>query len=224
MRMTVEEFANKFQALRGDSTLDTPERFIVEGINWCFRDLPLNPKLGKLFSKHTQYNLDAKNHYRWNINDEFRRLIDVSMINFYSTTGGEPCKITICHKDPTDFYNKNGLVNLKEPGTPCEYTIEEEGDKVWLVFDRPLNIPIIVDIITYGFPKPVKTYEDVIDISAIAEHLMLMILSTVWLQEAEDFAFAGNIYDYLDNKWIPQAVQALNKQWGISRQAILGEV
>lgn len=224
MRMTVEEFANKFQALRGDSTLDTPERFIVEGINWCFRDLPLNPKLGKLFSKHTQYNLDAKNHYRWNINDEFRRLIDVSMINFYSTTGGEPCKITICHKDPTDFYNKNGLVNLKEPGTPCEYTIEEEGDKVWLVFDRPLNIPIIVDIITYGFPKPVKTYEDVIDISAIAEHLMLMVLSTVWLQEAEDFAFAGNIYDYLDNKWIPQAVQALNKQWGISRQAILGEV
>lgn len=224
MRMTVEEFANKFQALRGDSTLDTPERFIVEGINWCFRDLPLNPKLGKLFSKHTQYNLDAKNHYRWNINDEFRRLIDVSMINFYSTTGGEPCKITICHKDPTDFYNKNGLVNLKEPGTPCEYTIEEEGDKVWLVFDRPLNIPIIVDIITYGFPKPVKTYEDVIDISAIAEHLMLMVLSTVWLQEAEDFAFAGNIYDYLDNKWIPQAVQALNKQWGVSRQAILGEV
>lgn len=224
MKMTVAEFAEKFQALRGDSTLDTPERFIIEGINWCFRDLPLNPKMGKLFSKHTKYNLDANNHYRWEINDGFRRLIDVHMINFYSTTGGEPCKITICHKDPYDFYNKNGIIELKHPGTPCEYTIEEENDKVWLVFDRPLNIPIIVDIITYGFPAPVKSYDDVIDISAIAEHLMLMALSAVWLQEAEDFAFAGNIYDYLDNKWLPQAVQALNKQWGVSRPAILGEV
>ena len=52
---------------------------------------------------------------------------------------------------------------------------------------------------------------------------MLMILSTVWLQESEDFAFSANIYDYLDNKWIPQAVQALNKQWGISKVSIVGE-
>ncbi len=224
MKMTVREFADKFQTLRGDSTLDTPERFIIEGINWCFRDLPLNPKLGKLFSKHSKYNLDSKGHYRWNINNGFRRLIDIPMLNFYSTTGGEPCRITICHRDPEDFYNKNGIVELKEWGTPCEYTIEEEDDNVWVVFDRPLDIPMIIDIIAYGFPKPVKSYDDVIEISAIAEHLMMMILSTVWLQEAEDFAFAGNIYDYLDNKWLPQAVQALNKRWGVSGQAILGEV
>ena len=52
---------------------------------------------------------------------------------------------------------------------------------------------------------------------------MMMALSTVWLQEAEDFSFAGNIYDYLDNKWLPEAIQILNKRWGVSKAAVVGE-
>lgn len=224
MKYTVSEFADKFRIMRGDTTLNTPDEFIIEGINWCFRDLPLVPKLGKLFSRHYKYNLDAKNHYRWPINGEFRRLIDIPMMNFYTSTGGEPCKILVCHEDVEDFYEENGLVELKHPGEPCTYTIEEEDDKVWLVFDRPLNIPMIVDMIVYGFPKPVTKMDDVIEISAIAEQLIMMVLSTVWLQEAEDFSFAGNIYDYLDNKWLPEAIQALNKRWGVSKMAIVGEV
>ena len=224
MKYTVQEFADKFRVMRGDTTLNTPDEFIIEGLNWCFRDLPLVPKLGKLFSRHYKYNLDAKNHWRWPINGEFRRLIDIPMINFYTSTGGEPCKILVCHEDVEDFYEMNGIVELKHPGEPCTYTIEEEDDKVWLVFDRPLNIPMIVDMIVYGFPKPVKSMDDVIEISAIAEQLIMMVLSTVWLQEAEDFSFAGNIYDYLDNKWLPEAIQALNKRWGVSKMAIVGEV
>lgn len=224
MRLTVQEFADKFRVMRGDTTLNTPDEFIIEGLNWCFRDLPLVPKLGKLFSRHYKYNLDAKNHYRWPINGDFRRLIDIPMMNFYTSTGGEPCKLLVCHEDVEDFYEENGLVELKHPGEPCTYTIEEEDDNVWLVFDRPLNIPVIVDMIVYGFPKPVKSMDDVIEISAIAEQLIMMVLSTVWLQEAEDFSFAGNIYDYLDNKWLPEAIQALNKRWGVSKAAVLGEV
>ena len=223
MKYTVEEFANKFRTTRGDSTMDTPDDFIIEGINWCFRDLPLVPKLGKLFSKHYKWNLDAKNHYRWKINGDFRRLIDVPMLNFYTSTGGEPCKLTVCHEDVENFYEHNGLIELKHPGEPCQYTIEEEDDNVWIVFDRPLNVPIIIDMIAYGFPKPVTKMDDVIELSAIAEQLIMMVLTTVWLQEAEDFSFAGNIYDYLDNKWLPEAIQALNKRWGVAKVAVVGE-
>ena len=224
MKMTVQEFADKFRVMRGDTTLNTPDDFIIEGINWCFRDLPLVPKLGRLFSKHYKYNLDAKNHYRWPINGDFRRLIDIPMLNFYTSTGGEPCKLLVCHQDVEDFYEKNGLIELKHPGEPCEYTIEDEDDNIWIVFDRPLNVPVIIDMIVYGFPKPVTSMDDVIELSAIAEQLIMMVLSTVWLQEAEDFSFAGNIYDYLDNKWLPEAIQALNKRWGVSKTAIVGEV
>lgn len=223
MRYTVQEFADKFRVLRGDTTLNTPDEFIIEGINWCFRDLPLVPKLGKIFSKHYKFNLDAKGHYRWSLNSGFRRLIDIPMLNFYTSTGGEPCKLLVCHEDVEDFYNHNGLIELKHPGEPCEYTIEDEDDDIWLVFDRPLNVPVIIDYIAYGFPKPVKSMDDVIEISAIAEQIMMMALSTVWLQEAEDFSFAGNIYDYLDNKWLPEAIQALNKRWGVSKAAVVGE-
>lgn len=223
MKYTVEEFARKFRTIRGDLTESTPDSFIIEGINWCFRDLPLVPKLYPIYSKHSKYNLDAKGHYRWKINGPFRRLIDTPVLNFWSSTGGEPCKLPLCYKDTADFYNENGLVELREAGEPCSYTIEQEDDNVWVVFDRPLNIPVIIDIIAYGFPKPVTKMSDEIEISAIAEQLMLNALTSVWFQEAEDFSFSGAIYDYLDNKLIPEAIQALNKRWAVAPQAILGE-
>lgn len=223
MKMTTREFADKFRVLRGDSTASTPDNFIIEGINWCFRELPRVPKLGRLFTKHDVYNLDANKHYRWNINSKFRRLIDVVMLNFYTSTGGEPCKLNLCHKDVDDFYNRNGIIELKHPGQPCQYTIEEEDDNIWLVLDRPSNIPIIVDIIVAGFPKEVNTMDDEIELSVIAEQLMLQLLASIWYQEASDFNFSEAIYTYMDNKAIPEAIQALNKRWGVSRQAILGE-
>jgi hypothetical protein len=145
------------------------------------------------------------------------------MINFYTSTGGEPCKLNVCHKDVEDFYNRNGIIELKNPGKPCQYTIEEEGDKVWLVLDRPSNVPLIVDIITTGYPKEVKTVDDKIDISVIAEQLMLQLLASIWYQESADFNFSEAIYTYMDNKAIPEAIQQLNKRWSVSHQSILGE-
>lgn len=223
--MKVNEFAKTFKTMVGDTTESTPRDFLVSGINWCFRELPLVPKLGKLFSSHETANLDAKGHYKWNLNGGFRRITELPMLKFYSSTGGEPCEIKICYQPVENFYKKNGLVNLKEPGIPCEYTIESDGDDIYLVFDRPLDIPMIVDYIAYGFPKPIKSLNDdfPVKISAIAEHLMTMALRTVWYQELDDFSFAGAIYDYLDNKYLPEAIQMLNKEWEIGKPIILGE-
>lgn len=224
--MKVKEFSDNFRALVGDSTVSTPDRFIISGLNWCFNELPLTPKLNKVFSKHIKANLDAEGHYRWLLNDDFRRISEVPMLNFYTTgKGGEPCKLKVCYKPVVDFYTHNGIVELKESGVPCEYTLEEEGDKLYLVFDRPLDVPMMVDYIVYGFPKPVHSMEDefTFEMTAPLEHLMIMALRTVWYQELDDFAFAGSIYDYLDNKYYPQVVQLLHKRWETGRPIILGE-
>lgn len=219
----VRDFSEKFSTLVGDTSLDIPERFIIDGLNWSMQQLPLVPRLGKLFSKHYTFNLDAKGHYKWPLNGDFRRLIDIPMMNFYSSTGGEPCKINICYKDTDTFYNRNGLIDIKKPGTPCEYTIEQEGDDITLILDRPSNVPIIVDYIAYGFPKPITSMEDEIELSSIAENLILSALREVYYYEADDFNFGGAVSDYLDNKMIPEAIQALNKRWS-KDVSILGEV
>lgn len=224
MKYTVREIADKLRVLMGDSTIDIPNEFIINGLNWAFNELPLVPKLSKLFSKHKSFNLDAHNHYRWNLNDGFRRLIDIPMMNFYTSTGGDPCKLCLCHKDVVEFYQTNGLIDLKQSGKPCEYTIEQEDDNIWLVLDRPSDVPIIVDYIMYGFPKPVSNMEDEIEISAIAENLILDVLRVYWLREADDYAFASEITAYLDNKKVVEAIQALHRRWGVSEQTILGEV
>lgn len=224
MKYTVSEFSEIFRTHIGDGTLDIPEGFVVNALNWAFNELPRVPKLQKLFSKHKQVTLDAKGHYRWNLNGEFRRLLDIPMMNFWTSTGGDICKLRICHRDVKEFYDHNGIINLKEAGKPCEYTIEQEGDNIWLVFDRPLDVPVIIDYIAYGIPKPVKSEEDKIDISAIAENLIIDVMRTVYYHESDDFAFAADISNYLDNKKVVEAIQALNRQWGVEEPTIVGEI
>lgn len=226
MMMQLKDLADKLHILLGDNTLDIPEDFVLNAYNYAIGDLPMVPKLEKLFSKHKQFNLDAHNHYRWSLSDAtgFRRITDIPMLNFYTSTGGEPCRLNICHHPVKDFYEKNGLVNLKKSGVPCEYTIETEGDSVWLVLDRPSDIPIIVDYIAYGYPKPATSMEDEIEVSAIAENLILGVMQAAYLHEASDWAFAADITSYLDNKKIIEAVQQLHRRWGEEQVRVLGEV
>ena len=223
MKYTMNEFADIFRTHLGDGTEDVPDEFIIHSVNWAFNGLPMVPKLEKIFSKHKQYNLDAKGHYRWNLNGDFRRLINIPMMNFWTSTGGDMCKLDICNEDTVEFYNHNGIPYLKEAGKPCEYTIEEEDDNIWLVFDRPLDVPMILDYIAYGIPKPVSKPTDVIEISAIAENLILNIMRTVYYHESDDFAFAADIRSYLDNKTVVEAIQALNRRFGIEAPTIVGE-
>lgn len=223
MKTTMQEYADKFRLLVGDSSMNTSDKFIIEGFNWAISGLPLVPKLGKLFSRHYTVNLNANNHYRWKLNKDFRRITDITAINFFTTKGGDLCKLRLCNMDTNKFYNKHGVVELKKPGIPCEYTIEQEGDNIYLVLDRPSNVAIIIDYIACGFPKPVKSMDDKIELSAIAEHLIFHALREVWFQEADDWAFAGAVGDYLDNKLIPEATQMLNKRWGSSKLTIIGE-
>lgn len=224
MKYKVSDFENIFRTHIGDGTVDIPDDFVINALNWSFNALPLVPKLSKIFSRHKQVQLDAKDHYRWNINGDFRRLLDVPMMNFWTSTGGDICKLKVCHKDVVEFYNHNGIINLKEPGKPCEYTIEQEDDNIWLVFDRPLDVPVIVDYIAYGIPKPVKSKDDVIEISGIAENLIIDVMRTVYYHEADDFAFAADISSYLDNKKVLEAIQQLNRRWGVEEPTIVGEL
>lgn len=226
MLMQVSDIAEKLRLAIGDNTQDVPSDFICNSLNYAFNSLPLVPRLEKLFSRHKQFNLDAKNNYKWSLSDAtgFRRITDIPMLNFYTSTGGEPCKLCICHRPAKDFYEKNGLVNLKQPGQPCEYTIETEGDNVWLVLDRPSDVPIIVDYIAYGIPKPVTSMKDEIEISAIAENLIIDTMKACYLREASDYAFAADVTTYLDSKTILEAIQMLYKKWGTEEVRVLGEV
>lgn len=238
----MEEFAKKFRSLAGDETESIPDDFIVNSVNWAFNSLPSVPKLDKAFSKHYTVRLNANNHWRWKLNKDFRFISNSPMINFFTSTGGDPCPLTLCHKDNTEFFQKNGLINLKMSGTPCEYTLERDGDDLYLIFDRPANIPIIIDYIVWGYPKPIpgiycertvydKELEEkviveddvTIDISAPIENLILHTMRKVFFEEASDFAFAGSIGDYLDNKMLPEIIQMLNKRFDIGRPVIIGE-
>lgn len=223
MIYTVKEFTDKFLVQIGDTSLERPLEFVIQATNWAFNELPRVPKLDRIFSHHYTRNLDAKGHYKFNLNEDFRRITDIPVMNFFTSDGGEPCPLKLCNKDMIEFYEINGIPELKKKGIPCQYTIEQEGDDIYLVFDRPLDTPVIVDYICYGYPKPVKDENDTIEISAIAENLMIGLMKAVFFWEGDDFNFAQSILEYIDNKAMAEAIQQLNARWGVEEHIILGE-
>lgn len=221
MKIKINDFFDKFRSLAGDTTQSIPTEFLVNSINYCFNELPTVPKLDKLFTAHYTANL-RRGSYRWRINKDFRAISDIPMIKFYSSTGGEPCPLKVCNLEVDEFYAKNGLVERKQPGVPCTYTIEREGDDAYLVFDRPLGEPVVVDYIVYGYPSPVTDIEETREISAIAENLIFTIMRKLWYEESDDMAFSQSIEMYLDNKTLLEAIQQLNKRLKSDMPRVLG--
>lgn len=246
MKITVKAFLEKFRARVGDSSSSIPTKFLIEAINSSFNKLATTPKLARAFRKHYTVDLKAKDGCKWKLEGDFRRIADIPMMNFYSIgEGGDPCPLTICPLNDIEFYNKHGLVSMKQAGVPCEYTLEQEGDDTWLVLDRPSDVPLIVDYIIYGYVAPIEDLEHqvldehgnpmknsngqiimedtTIEISAVIEDLVLSSMVEAMYKEAEDEAFAGATLDILSNKLTPEALQMLYKTLGVMPAAILGE-
>lgn len=217
----INDFCTKARSIFGDTTADVPIEFMLNSINWAFNELPSIPKLNKLFTAHYTANL-RRGSYRWKINKDFRSINDIFFMRFYVSKGGEPCPVKVCNLSNEKFYAQNGLVERKEPGQPCSYTIEYEGDDVYLVFDRPLGVPMIIDYKVAGYPKPVENPDEKREISAIAENLIFSLMRKIWYEEADDFAFSGAIEQYMDNKTIQEAIFQLNKRMKNEMPRILG--
>lgn len=223
MKYRVSDFATKFRSIVGDSTIDCPDEFIINAINWAFNELPLSPKLDKVFAKNYRKTLKP-GHYRWNLTDhkDFRRFSNLPVFNMWTSTGGDLCPFKACAVTPEELY-ASSVPAMMQSGRPCKYTLEQEDDEVYLVFDRPIDEPIILQYTAYGFPTNVTSMNDEIKLSAVVENALLDVMRVVWYREADDLAFAGAAYDYLDNKYIPQMIQMINKKWhGIEGHTILG--
>lgn len=223
MLYSIKQFTDKARLIFGDQSNDIPETFLIQSLNWAFNELPSIPKLNKLFTAHYTANL-RRGSYRWKINKDFRSINEIFFMRFYTSKGGEPCPIKVCNLTNEEFYSKNGLVERKQPGQPCSYTIEYEGDDVYVVFDRPLGVPVVIDYKVAGYPRPVESVDEKREISAIAENLILTLMRKIWYEEADDFAFSGAIETYLDNKLIQEAVFQLNKRMKNEMPRILGGI
>lgn len=218
------DFAEKFRTRIGDEAKNVPDNLIIEVFNAALQKATSVPQLSRAFRKHYTVELNAKDGYKWKLEGDFRRLADIPLLNFFSTEkGGDPCPLKICPLNEIAFYNKHGLPSLKKAGIPCGYTLEQQDDDTWLVLDRPSDVPIVIDYIAYGYPAPVESMDDEIELSAVIEHIILESMTEAFYREAEDLAFAGAVLDIMSNVYIPQSIQMLNKQLGVMPPTIIGE-
>ena len=57
MKMKMLDLSNKLRSAIGDGTIDISDEFLINAYNWAITELPLVPRLEKLFAKHKQFNL-----------------------------------------------------------------------------------------------------------------------------------------------------------------------
>lgn len=221
----VSDIAKEFRTYMGDSAIDVPDDFIIAGLAWAYRSLPLEPKLAKVFQKHYTLDLDTKDGYAWCLNEDFANIADFLYLNFWTTgAGGDICLLDVCYQTPEVFYTENGLPELRKAGRPCKYTLERDDDDVYVVFDRPLNISCVADYMCYGFLKEPTSMKDEISLPKPVKNLIFSAMKEFYFREAEDANMAQEIGLYMDSKLVPEVVQYINQRWSSAPHVVLGEV
>ena len=152
MYETVEEFITEFRRRIGDSTCDTPVNNIISWINTALRRLARSKGLDKLFTYHdtfelTRLNEDGTPAASWSLGGDMGMLIDIKSLLVLDHTGCCMDNVTPCYMPLEWFRKEHPFPEKEQMGIPCAFTINQMGSTTQVIFDRPIDSPLILDMI-----------------------------------------------------------------------------
>lgn len=219
---TVEDFIKEFRRRIGDTTCETPANDIISWINTALRRLARSRGLDKLFTYHDTFelarlNADGTPAAAWQLKgletDDIKlgMIIDIKSVQIMDTTNCcaptcNPCYI------PLDWFRKEHPFPEREcPGCPCSFTISQADNVTKLIFDRPIDKPLTLDLIYSAFPPRVSKATDLIRVPYAYSDILMEAVVILYNQEAQDYAFARANYEDWDFM-VAEAREMLAKQ------------
>lgn len=159
---TARYFYNDLKEMIADTTETIDEEYFLAVLNYALRQLASEPKLDILFKKHDRFKLaelsvkgDAETS--WGLENE---IIDVQNLAIYDASNKDLCRLSMCYLAPNDFYASFPMPEENPSGISQYYTIDFIDGESRLVFDRPIDRPIIVDIRFTAFPEEITSLDD----------------------------------------------------------------
>ena len=199
--MTAEEFIKEFRQRVGDSTCQVPVNHIISWMNTAMRRLARSKGLDKLFTYHDTFELarlnkDGTPAASWllrGLEQDGARLgmiLDIKSIGLLDTSdccmeSYHPCYM------PLDWFNREHPFPEKEcPGIPCSFTLNQIGGATQVVFDRPIDHPMSLDLFYSAFPPRVEKLTDLVRVPYAYADILMEGTIILFNQGAQDYAFA----------------------------------
>ena len=201
---TAEYYYDNFRILMGDGGGDITEEFFLSCINYMIRDIMLEAKLERLFRVHdtmrlTQLTRKGKKSNKWKISlKNLGDIIDIHNLVILEADGCTLCPVQPCYMEPDKFYNAFPFPEGTCPGQPCHYTIDEDGENTYLMFDKPVDKPYIVDLRYSAYPGDIESLEDKVPYPVKAINVLIEGLRREVYQRDTDFAFSRSMFDVTD--------------------------
>lgn len=208
---TAEEFIKDFRHRVGDATCQIPVNDIIYWINTAMRRLARSKGLDKLFMYHDTFELarldkDGTPAAAWLLRGleadkggaKLGMIIDIKSMRLIDTSdccmeAYHPCYMRL------DWFNREHPFPEKEcPGIPCRFTLNQIGGATQIIFDRPIDHPMSLDLFYSAFPPRIEKLTDLVRIPFAYSDILMEGVVILFNQEAQDYSFARANYEDWD--------------------------
>lgn len=218
---TVEQFISEFRQRVGDTTCQTPAKHIISWINTAMRRLARSRGLDKLFTYQDTFELARLNEdgtpaAAWRLKglgDGFKlgMIIDIKSMILKEHTECCPKNCQPCYMPFNWFRKEHPFPEEREPGMPCHFTINQMDGITTIIFDRPIDAPITLDLVYSAFPPRVEKMTDLVRVPYAYSDILMEAVLILFHQEAQDYSFARANYEDWDY-FVAEARELLAKQ------------
>lgn len=214
---TVEDFIQEFRDRIGDTSKSVMPSTIISCLTTALRRLARTDGMDKLFEYRDVYELSAINRdgtpsAAWNLGN-IGSIIDIQQFKALKADSGGICKIFPRYKEYNDFFDEHPLPETNTPGNPDYYTFEQIGTITRLLFNRPPDKLLAIDMKYSAFHPRITSIED--NILMAYDYCDLLIEYCIILHKIEttDQSTARALYEDLD-LLVTEAKELLAKRKG----------
>lgn len=198
----VEDFIAEFREQKDDTAQSIPSSKIINLLNTVLRRLARTDGADKLFMHRDTFELSTINEdgtvaAAWDLG-KMGTLLDIPNLKVLCATNSEVMRIPVIYMEYDKFFDRCGIPEQEEPGTPQYFTIEQLGSINRLLFDRPPAGMTALDIRYSAFHPRIATPKDELQIDYSYWDILILLCSILQDISATDDSTARALYEDYD--------------------------
>lgn len=214
---SVEDFIQEFRDRIGDTSKSVPTSYIISYLTTALRRLARTQGMDKLFEYRDVYELAAINgdgtpSAAWDLGN-IGTIINIQNFKVLKADAGGICKLFPKYKEYDAFFDEHPLPEANTPGKPDYYSYEQLGGITRLLFNRPPDKLVAVDMKYSAFHPRITKITD--DILMAFDYCDILIDYCIILHKIEttDQSTARALYEDLD-LLVTETVEQLARRHG----------
>lgn len=202
MSYLVSDFLQDVRTRVGDSSKSISDTSLMTYLNTALRRLVRQRGLEKLVSHHDTWELaylnkDGTPSASWDLGN-VGAIIDITKLRVLKTVNGRACDLEPTYLDYNYFVDCYSLPEQNEPGDVSYYTYEQLGSITRLVFDRPPQDLVVLDMVYSAYPPRITDVNAEFPIAYEYADVLEEFVIILQKIESTDDATARALYEDLD--------------------------